>query len=504
MSRNTILKGTMILTAAGLLTRIIGFFYKIFLSNTLGAELLGVYQLIFPIYGICFTLYASGIQTGISKLVAEEYGHRNEKGAKKILITGICGSLVIAAILSIVVYFGSTWLATHYLCEPRSAESLRILSYVFPFCGITACINGYYYGKKKAGVPAATQLLEQIIRVAFVYGFALYFGNGSLRITCELAVWGIVAGEIASNVFNLASLKVIKEKNPCIEEPVKSYQGALLKISFPLTMNRLLLSILHSVEAVMIPQMLMRSGLSNTEALSLFGILNGMSLPFLLFPSTITNSLSVLLLPAISEAAAKKNTKLISHTVSISLKYSLILGIFSAGFFIIFGDSLGMAVFHMKEAGTYLTILAWLCPFLYAATTLTSIINGLGKAHLTFLNSSIGMSIRILFIALIVPRYGIMGYLITLLVSQLLITALDCVIVVKNISFPLDAVNSIIKPAVVVLFLGTILYRLYLFCVNTLALNALLVIIGCCIIMVAATLYLLKLLGAIKRGEWHY
>jgi len=66
MSKNTIIKGTLILTFAGLLTRLIGFFYRIFLSKALGAETLGLYQLIFPVYGICFTIYASGIQTAIS------------------------------------------------------------------------------------------------------------------------------------------------------------------------------------------------------------------------------------------------------------------------------------------------------------------------------------------------------------------------------------------------------------------------------------------------------
>ena len=503
MSKNTIIKGTFILTIAGLLTRIIGFFYKIFLSKALGAELLGVYSLIFPIYGICFTLYASGIQTGISKLVAEEIGYGNEQRARKVLRTGVLISFTIAITLSVLLYQTSDWIATYYLLEPKCASSLRILAYLFPFCGITACINGYYFGKKKASVPAATQLLEQVVRVSFVYLFALWLGEGDFSVTCELAVWGIVLGEIASNLYNIISLQFGKLKIPDLDASSPSFVKPLAKITLPLTMNRLLLSVLHSIETVMIPAMLKKSGLSTAEALSLFGILNGMAIPFLMFPSTITNSLSVLLLPAISEAQAKKNVRLISHTVSISLKYSLILGIFSTAFFAYFGKQLGYCVYGIKEAGTYLAILSWLCPLLYSATTLSSIINGLGKAHLTFINSIIGMSFRILLLAFIVPKYGIMGFFITYLISQLVITGLDVFVVCKNISFPLDPINSVVKPAITVLFFGSLLYHLYKFLLTVTRINELVIIIGCCVIMSIGTLFILKWFGAIKKGEWH-
>jgi stage V sporulation protein B len=346
-------------------------------------------------------------------------------------------------------------------------------------------------------------MLEQIVRVGFVYIIALMFGEGKLDITCELAVYGIVIGEIASNIYNILSLKFQKTNPKSMVKEHISFAKPLAKISLPLSMNRLLISILHSVEAVMIPTMLRRSGLTTAQALSLFGILNGMTLPFLLFPSTITNSLSVLLLPAISEAKAKDNNKLITHTVSVSLKYSLILGIFSAGFFIYFGDPLGMAVFHVREAGSYLTILAWLCPFLYAATTLSSVINGLGKAHLTFVNSIIGLSFRIILLAFFVPSYGIMGSLISLLVSQLLITGLDFFIVYKYLPFPLDSINSIVKPAIVAWFSCSFMYRAYEFIITITSINRTIIILLCCGILALANVAILKTFHAIVRGEWH-
>lgn len=503
MSKNTILRGTVILTVAGLCTRIIGFFYRIFLSNVLGAEMLGVYQLIFPIYGICFTMYASGIQTSISKLVAEEYGKGNLKKTRCILRNGILISLCISVTLSIALNFSCDFIAQKYLMDARSAPSLRILSYIFPFCGITACINGYYYGKKKALVPATTQLLEQVVRVVFVYIAALFLGNGTFSITCELAVLGLIVGEIASNVYNLVSMRLEKDKIKCNSSQCGTFYRPLISLSIPLTSNRLLISLLHSFEAVMIPAMLRRYGLTTSEALSIFGILNGMSIPFLMFPSTITNSLSVLLLPAISEAKAKENDRLIAQTVSVSLKYSLILGIFSAGFFIYFGEPLGMSIFHVKEAGIYLSILAWLCPFLYAATTLSSIINGFGKATLTFINSGIGLLFRIIVLVILIPKFGIYGYLISLLASQLLITGLDLFLVYKYIHFSLDAINSMIKPSITVWFSCSFFYRLYEFLKTVTKISDILLILGICLLLAVFYIFILVSFGAIQRGEWH-
>jgi len=174
VKRNNIFKGTMILALAGFITRAIGFFYKIFLSNTMGAERLGIYQLIFPVYGIAFTVYATGIQTSLSRLVAAELGKRNDKNIFRILRIGLLLSVSLAFIMSILVYFGSDYIALRFLLEERSAKSLRIMAFVFPFCGITSCINGYYYGLKKTAIPASTQLLEQAVRVITVYVIALW------------------------------------------------------------------------------------------------------------------------------------------------------------------------------------------------------------------------------------------------------------------------------------------------------------------------------------------
>ena len=100
--KNKMLKGTIILTVAGVITRVIGFLYRIFLANLLGDTKLGIYQMIFPIYGICFTLYASGLQTAVSQLVADPH----LKNSKRVLKCGIFCSLCCSITLSVIFFFG--------------------------------------------------------------------------------------------------------------------------------------------------------------------------------------------------------------------------------------------------------------------------------------------------------------------------------------------------------------------------------------------------------------
>lgn len=511
IKRTNIIKGTLVLTLAGFITRFIGFFYRIFLSNTMGAELMGIYQLVFPVYAICFTIYATGIQTSISRLVAAEIGRRNPRNAYKILRIGLFISVSLAIILSIIVFSNADFIARRLLLEVRSTSSLRILAIVFPFCGVTSCINGYYYGLKKAGVPASTQLVEQLIRVAIVYIIAIKAGNQDVTVTCELAVFGIIVGEIASSLYNLLSLFITKSPSELLlmgpDPNARSTNRRtliknLLQLSVPLSANRLLISILHSIEAVLIPTMLRRAGLSTQEALVSFGILNGMSIPFILFPTALINALAVLLLPTVSEAQAVNNERLIGKTTSISIKYSLIIGIISTGIFIIFGKDLGNAIFHNEAAGDYLLVLAWLCPFIYLTTTLSSVINGLGKAHITFINSIIGSVCKILLIIFLIPLHGISGYLIALLIGQLVVTALDTFAVLRNVRLDLHLGDAIVKPGIVVALSGFLLKESYEYIKKMTHINEVVMILIFCLLLCVICIGLLLTLHSISRKDF--
>ncbi len=502
--KNAILKGTILLTITGLITRVLGFYYRICLADALGAEYLGIYQLVFPVYGICYTLYASGIQTAVSKLVAEENSRGNVTLTSCLMRRSMLLAFGIALALSTLVYLGAEPCARYFLMEVRAADSLRILSLVFPFCAVTACINGYYIGCKKTAVPAFTQLLEQVVRIGLVLYLVTLpsFSNEESR--CLAAVIGLVLGEVASNFFNcfayrMHRTKLLRHASPC---ETTGLTKRLLALSMPLSLNRLVINILHSVEAVFIPGMLRLSGLTNSDALSLYGILNGMAIPFILFPSAIPNALSVLLLPAVSENLDEKNRPRLQQCVGNALKYSVIIGLFSTAVFFYFGRDIGNAVYHNSLAGDYIRILSPLCPLLYLSTTLGSVINGLGKPHLSFFTTVAGLLVRLAIIIFVVPKTGIYGVLIGLLVSQLVSTLFDAVLVLKHCkAFP-PVSQWLVLPALFAFLPAQFFVQIYRYLQKETPFSSILLLLFVCGIYCVSYIVLLIMGKIIRKEDW--
>ena len=427
-NKYVLLKGTLLLTGAGFITKIIGFIYRIFLSQTIGAEGMGIYQLIFPIHTLCFALSVGGIQTAISRFTAARASLKDEQGARDIFVLSGILSTAVALIVSLILYDNASWFAVHILLEERCTSLLKLMAFSIPMGTLHSCVNGYYYAKKKMSIPAASQLLEQCARVGVSYGLFLILTEQGLPITPMLAVAGLVGGELVSMIFSLlvilwdyrkAGYRLRNLRSPGTD------MKEILAFSFPLTCSRLLVNILHSIESVLIPGHLRLYGLDNGSALSIYGVLTGMALPLILFPSAITNAVSTVLLPSVAEQQAVGNHQAIRRAIFLSAKYCLILGFLSTAFFFFAGDFLGLVLFKNEFAATFIKTLAFICPCLYLSGTLSGILNGLGAANQSFILNTLGLGVRIAFVFFIIPEYGIQGYLWGLIVSELLVTGLS-------------------------------------------------------------------------------
>lgn len=427
LKKNPLITGTLLMTAAGVLSRIIGFFYRIFLSRTIGAEALGIYQLIGPVFSLCFALTASSIQTSISKFVGDAIGGCKdslcgEKKARAYLILGLVLSCGLSILTGIFMYFNADWIAVRFLGEARCAPLLVLLTYSLLPCCIHACINGYYYGRKNAFVPSLCQLIEQIARVGSVWIIFQITTEKGIPLTAFHAVCGLVIGECFGLLVSMSAL--LREKRL----PRGSYTSdsicnstmthAFLAMVIPLTINRLSVAFSTSLENLLIPQKLQLYGYTQTDALSIYGILSGMTLSIILFPCVLTNSLSVLLLPAISEARGRSNENQIRRTTKEAIQLGLLLGFAFTILFLLTGDMIGNKLFHNALAGHFICRLAWLCPLMYITSLLNSILHGLGRPKQVLFVNLLACLIRIGMIWFLVPAYGIGAYLWGLLLSQ--------------------------------------------------------------------------------------
>ena len=436
---SNIIKGTLILSAASILSRIIGFIYRIYLADILGEKLLGTYQLIFPIYVLCFTIYGAGMQSAISQVTATFSGRldtsvddktskhlkrKNNLTSNNILLTGIIISLTLALSLSVIINLNSNWIACHILMVPDCDIYLKLLTYLFLFCSVSACICGFQYGLENAKPPAIAGIIEQFTRILFVFIVQGFFSDK--EICCQIAVYGLTVGEFFGFIYNIYSLKNKTLKNKTLTKRKNKISfNESFKVLFPvfisLTSIKLTISLLHSVESIFIPAALVKYGYTTNEALSVYGIYSGMAMPFILFPATITMAISTMLLPAVSKAHSSENKKQIKKLIRRTSYFCLVTGMSATVFFLLFGNTCANLFFHNELAGRYLTILSFLCPFLYLNMTYSSILNGLGKPHMTFVITVICTLIKILSLIFFVPDYGMIAYIFASLVSEILL-----------------------------------------------------------------------------------
>lgn len=415
---NNVIKGTLILTTAGILSKILGFFYRIYLSRCIGAAGMGLFQIVMPAAGIVFAICSSGIQTAISKFCCDK------KNDFLWLISGLLLSIPTSLILTFIVYTNADFIATRFILNEACSSLLKILSLSFPFAAFHNCINGFYFAKKKTAIPAFSQLFEQIIRFCAVYIYVtIYASDGNASVLC--AIYSNLFGEIASFLYCTCAIfyTFIKSKynNTHKKSSLMSKIREIFKFSFPLTANRLLMHIFQSAEAVLVPAQLIVYGLSKSDSVSIYGILTGMAMPLILFPTALTNSLAVMLLPAVSELNLENNNKSIKSTINKCITFCISTGVLSTAIFIFYGSYAGAIVFNQPEVRNYVCILAWLCPFIYLTVTMGSILNGLGETTATCIQNISGIIVRLIFLVILVPKYGITMYMAGLLCSQILV-----------------------------------------------------------------------------------
>ena len=478
--QHPLIVGTFILTAAGILTRLIGFLYRIYLSRLFGEEGMGIYQLLSPVLSLSFSLTAAGYQTAISKLVAEQTATRNRPALTPLWL-GLGISLPLSLLCNMALFIFAEPIALNLIQEPRTASMLRILSFSVPLSAVHSCINGYFYGIKKAGIPAGAQLLEQITRVGCVYIVSGYILSVGKTPSISVAVLGLTVGEFFSMLMTIAAIcperkhgsgnrrpsqhyepgirnpnSLSERRNKPVSQlspynnatfgplhkahgktaaqipaaashslpaqpaaPIRSLYGKLLAMALPLTANRIVLNFLQSIESVSIPAQLKTYGYDSVTALSVYGVLTGMAMPFIFFPNALTSSVAVLLLPIISENYALGNMETVRRTILRTVKYCGLMGICCMGSFVLLGKWAGTTLFDSPLAGYFIRTLGFICPFLYLDTTLSSILQGLGLAGHLFGMNVVCLLLRLGFVFLAVPRYGITGYLWGLLASQL-------------------------------------------------------------------------------------
>ena len=421
MRKNSFAFGCIILMSANIITRFMGFFYRIYMSKTIGAQGMGLYQLIMPLYILCYSITASGITTTVSKLTAEETARNSQANAIRILKAALSITLSLSIIISFAMYFNSDTAALYFIKDTRSSESLKILSLCFPFMAAGSCIKGYFLGKQNNIFPALSQIFEQAVRMISLVAIMVLFSPQNIEQSCSAAVVGVVLGEIFFFALTMASLIFSSDssasgKKPDI--PVLSAYRKILTMSVPLSASRVAASFLSAVENILIP---LRLGMypKSTDALSQYGHLSGMVIPLLHFPSSMLSAVSISMIPAISKQRTVKNQHQAQLTVNRSISFTAAASCGAAVFFYAFSSDVCALIYSMPELGTLLRPLSLLCPLMYMQITLNGVLNSLGKHFQLFLTGIASSLVSIVSIYFLMPKIGINAYIYGAFLSSL-------------------------------------------------------------------------------------
>ena len=408
----TIIKGAAVLTLANLISRVMGFVYRIFMSKAIGAHGMGILQLIMPVYMLVFALCSSGLATTVSACTAAETAKGNSGGVRRILHAALYISVILSTAACAVVFFGADIIGAKLLHEPNTVTALKILSFCFPFMSAGACLRGYFCGIQKMGIPAAAQVVEQCVRLGVVYFLCSAMLSRGVGYACAMAVMGMTSGEIVSFLFTYIFYFPQKKKLSKYTETTRRQAFlTVLSASLPLTLNRGIASGLSAFENTLIPQRLTLHGMTNEQALSLFGGLCGMAVPLIMFPCSLLTALATALMPAISEYASKNDFKAVGMLLERALLFTAVIGIFGCAVFIAFPEEISLAVYGRRDIADMLRLLGFICPFLYTQVIMSAALNGTNCQLYIFKMGILSSCITIFSIWFLMPRFGIHAYI---------------------------------------------------------------------------------------------
>lgn len=436
MKKQSFVLGAIILVVASFINRIIGFIYRVMSIRLVGAEGIGLYEMVFPVYIMFLVLATAGIPLAISKLVSAEIAKNNSAGAYKIFKISLCVLVFSGAFFTCVMYLIFPFLLEVAFSDTRVNLVFKTMIPAVFFISISSAFRGFFQGLQQMLPTALTQVVEQLVRVTV----GLFLAKHLIIYGLEYAVTGMAIGMVCGEIVSLIVIMIFFFKN----KPLYITTGSrnistwtilqdIHRLSIPITLTRVFATTILAIEAFILPQRLQVAGMNYREATAIYGQYSGMALSLLVLPTVLTISLAITLIPAISEASAKNNKMLINRLIDRSLILTLLIGIPSSIYFYLFGSDLTYLLFNNKEAGALLKSLSLCCIFLYIQQTTTGILQGLGAVKISLQNTLVGGSIRLVGIYFLtaIPHYGINGAIVAINMSFITMAFLNLVSIAK-------------------------------------------------------------------------
>ena len=414
-------KSSLYLTISNLVTGALGFIFIITLSKEIGAEGMGLYGLIMPIYDLFCCFICGGMTAAISKKGAEYVSISDYYSLNSLVKASLVFDLIWGLFVAVLVFISSPYISSVIIKDSRALYPIMLICPSMLFVALSSILKGYFYGIKKVLIPAIIDIFEKAIRI-FILTFLIFrIKTIDLRYTVTFAYFSLLIGEMIS--FILLFYNYLKTRSFAIKKGKESKAQILfdtLKISFPLCLNGFLTTLFGSIASILIPRRLMRAGYTYISSLSLIGKFRGMVLTIINFPIFIIIPICIMLIPDISQNLSSDNKDKIVVRIRQVLTIAVVIGFIALITSYSLSDKLGYIFYKRTDLSIYIKYAGFTCPFTFLSATSYGILNGLGKQNIILRNSLLTSLIELvlLYFLTAIPLINVFGIEITMIISS--------------------------------------------------------------------------------------
>ncbi|HWP98166.1 MAG TPA: polysaccharide biosynthesis protein [Syntrophomonadaceae bacterium] len=398
------LKGAMVLSIAGGLSKILGAIYRIPLARLLGGEGVALYQLAYPIYTAILSLATAGVPVAISVLVARKETEGYTGDSKRIFQVAMATLLIFGLLLTLLVMLAAPYIARYVLNEPRTTYAILAVAPAIFLSGIMSVFRGYFQGQQTMMPTAVSQTVEQLFRVAAVLILAfLLFPRG-----LEFAAAGATSGAVVGGLIGIVVLAIYyyrfnrssdRAKQSLVYSDTSSWtlMKEMVRLAVPVSFGAVVLPLVQMLDAIIVPRRLLALHYTATHALALYGELAGMAAILIGLPTIFTIAISTSLVPAVSEAFARHDRQLLNSRLNYAFRAGMIISFPCAAGLFILAFPICDLLYHTPEAGYPLEYLAFSCIMLSAFQLSSAGLQGIGRPEIAMRNLIITGLLKVVF-----------------------------------------------------------------------------------------------------------
>ena len=507
MSKKSLVTSAAVLAAAGLIVKVMGAFFRIPLTNWIGADGMANYAPAYAIYSVLLVISTAGLPVATSKMVSERYAVGQYREAERVFKLSRMLMTALGVMGGLIVFFGAGPIAEHFIHIPGSALAMQATAPALILVPIMSAYRGYFQGQQNMNPTAVSQIMEQLFRVGIGLSLGYYMINGTLFASqydpgargaaggCFGATAGAVAGLITVLLIYSANKKAIRGRLRRDHTTERESSGHILKtitiIAIPITIGAALLPLMNSIDASVVNYRLLQTGWETEAAKDLYGQLTSMADPIIGFPQVFMQAIIVSIVPMVSAAKRIDDREGLNDTIALGFRMTTIIAMpCAAGLLVLAKPSLlllyPLQVESAISATPCLQVLAMGFIFLALVTTMTGILQGLTKQNWPVINLAIGIAIKIIITWILVgiQSINIVGAAIGTLCAYLTAATLDYLCVRRFTGVRIPVKQTVIKPAISAIVMAVIAlgaYKLFMFAGHNSIATLGAIIVGACV-----------------------